>query len=411
MNHVQQLRWFEAFGIELEYMIVDRSTLDVKPVADELLRELGGQDCMEVECGPVAWSNELARHVIEVKTNGPRLDLERAAQDFDEAVHAVNEKLSKLNACLMPSGMHPWMDPEREFCLWPVDEEHIYATFDRIFDCRGHGWSNLQSMHVNLPFANDAQLGALHAAVRFLLPLLPALAASSPFVEGERAAHLNERLAVYRNNAAKVWQVSGFVIPESIVSRADYERIILDPVYRALAPHDPQGVLRHEWVNARGCIARFDRMALEIRVLDTQESPRADLGIAYVTTELLHRHALLQTFVDADAQFPPERLAKILWDVVFAGERALIEDADFLRLWGFEAQPRVLAGELWEYLLGTFAPQLRGPLWQEAWFNVVHGPLARRLVHAVGDQVTLERLREVYRELCGCLDENRRFLP
>ncbi len=410
MERVQQLQWFEAFGIELEYMIVDRATLEVKPIADELLRELAGQDCMEIACGAVAWSNELARHVLEVKTNGPCSDLQRAAQEFDSAVHAVNRKLEKMNACLMPSGMHPWMDPERDFRLWPADDEGIYAAFDRIFDCRGHGWSNLQSMHVNLPFADDAQLGALHAAVRFLLPLLPALAASSPFVEGQRAAHLDERLAVYRHNAAKVWQVSGFVIPECVASRDDYQRIILDPVYRALAPHDPQGVLRHEWVNARGCIARFDRMALEIRVLDTQESPRADLGIAYVTSELLRRYALARTFVDVDAHFSPERLAKILWSVVRAGERAVIEDAEFLSLWGVDARPGVLAGELWEQLLSTFAPELRGPLWHEASFNVRHGPLARRLVRAVGKRVTQERLAEVYRELCGCLDEDRRFV-
>lgn len=411
MEATPQLQWFEAFGIELEYMIVDRATLDVKPLADRLLRQLGGRDCMEVERGAVAWSNELARHVVEVKTNGPRPDLERAARDFDEAVREVNQHLKRMNARLMPSGMHPWMDPEHEFCLWPVDEEGIYATFDRIFDCRGHGWSNLQSMHINLPFADDAQLQALHAAVRFLLPLLPALAASTPFVEGRRAAHMDERLAVYRHNAAKVWQVSGSVIPECVASRADYEERVLEPIYRALAPYDPEGILRHEWVNARGCIARFDRMALEIRVLDTQESPRADLGIAFVTSELLRRHALARTFVHADAQFPPDRLAKVLWAVVHRGERALIEDAEYLKLWGIDAPAGVLAGEVWKRLLSAFSVSLRGPLWDEAWFNVVHGPLARRLLLAVGNQPTRERLREVYGELCECLNESRRFLP
>lgn len=31
-----KLHLFEAFGIELEYMIVDQDTLDVKPIADQL---------------------------------------------------------------------------------------------------------------------------------------------------------------------------------------------------------------------------------------------------------------------------------------------------------------------------------------------------------------------------------------
>ena len=57
-------------------------------------------------------------------------------------------------------------------------------AFDRIFSCQGHGWANLQSMHINLPFADDAEFGRLHAAIRFLLPLLPGLTASSPVMDG-----------------------------------------------------------------------------------------------------------------------------------------------------------------------------------------------------------------------------------
>ena len=40
---------------------------------------------------------------------------------------------------------------------------------------------------LNLPFSSDEEFGRLHAAIRLLLPLLPALAASSPLVEVYRA--------------------------------------------------------------------------------------------------------------------------------------------------------------------------------------------------------------------------------
>ena len=62
---------FSGFGIEIEYMIVDRTTLDVAPLADRLLTEAAGELTEETEQGEIAWSNELALHVIEVKTNGP----------------------------------------------------------------------------------------------------------------------------------------------------------------------------------------------------------------------------------------------------------------------------------------------------------------------------------------------------
>ena len=68
--------------------------------------------------------------------------------------------------------------------LWPHENREVYDAFDRIFSCKGHGWANLQSMHINLPFADDAEFGRLHAAIRFLMPLMPGLTASSPVMDG-----------------------------------------------------------------------------------------------------------------------------------------------------------------------------------------------------------------------------------
>ena len=47
-------RLFRAFGLELEYMIVDARTLDPEPIADRLLGPTGDR-----ERGPAVWSNEL----------------------------------------------------------------------------------------------------------------------------------------------------------------------------------------------------------------------------------------------------------------------------------------------------------------------------------------------------------------
>src|SRR5690606_20412115 len=87
------LRLFEGHGVELEYMIVDSETLAVKCVADELLKLVGGGYEMEVEHGPVAWSNELALHVIEIKSNGPRTSLAGLDTDFQDNVQRINQLL------------------------------------------------------------------------------------------------------------------------------------------------------------------------------------------------------------------------------------------------------------------------------------------------------------------------------
>ena len=109
-------------------------------------------------------------------------------------------------------------------------------------------------MHVNLPFADDSQFARLHAAIRLVLPLLPALAASSPIAEGSVMEVLDFRLDAYYAICALTPRVAGDVIPETVESRAEYEARILAPMYDEIAPLDPAGVLRHEWLNSRGAI-------------------------------------------------------------------------------------------------------------------------------------------------------------
>lgn len=407
--------WFSVYGIELEYMIVAEDTLDVRPIADAILNEMSGEsETMAVAVGPVAWSNELARHVLETKTDGPTSNLALAQTQFATAITEMNERLARHGARLLPTGMHPWMEPEREFKLWPIDEEGIYATFDRIFDCRGHGWSNLQSMHINLPFSNDEQLCALHSAIRFLLPILPALSASSPFVEGKRAPNLDQRLSVYRNNAHRVPLVSGKVIPEAIESRADYEATILEPIYAALQPVDTEGALRYEWVNARGAIARFDRMAIEIRVLDTQECPRMDLAIARLVTRILETMCQDEVFVRENKKWTPERLAVPLWQCVAQGNSAVIEDRDYLALWQTKEQ-RLSARDLWHHILSATLSQATNNedsrLLEDARWLIENGTLAQRLVKELGDSPHRGELHSVYSRLADCLGKGDRFVP
>ena len=70
------LHAFAAYGIEIEYAIVDCDTLDVRAIADRLLADVAGAEVNEFADGPIAWSNELSLHVIELKTNGPAPSLD-----------------------------------------------------------------------------------------------------------------------------------------------------------------------------------------------------------------------------------------------------------------------------------------------------------------------------------------------
>jgi carboxylate-amine ligase len=408
---VSALRLFEATGLEIEYMIVDAESLSVRPAADRALEVLGGLEDGEVTLGDIAWSNELALHVIELKGAGPIADRSGAFAAFQAAVEAMNRQLAQDGLRLLPTAMHPWMDPWTETKLWPHGNDEIYRAFDRIFDCRGHGWSNLQSMHINLPFADDGELGRLHAAVRLVLPLLPGLAASSPVEEGRVSGHLDGRLFHYAGNARRVPSVSGVVVPEAVFDRRAYEEELLGKIYRDLAPHDPQGILRHEWANARGAIVRFDRMALEIRVLDSQEHVAGDFAVAEAVVAAV-RAQTEGRFGPPEAQraWDEHRLAGLFRQAVERGEATVIEDAEFLAAWGFPGAKASLQ-EVWRHLVAATVDTASLPPEVARALQVIlqEGTLARRILAAVGSSPERGALRAVYGRLADCLDRGIPF--
>ena len=106
-------------------------------------------------------------------------------------------------------------------------------------------------------------------------------------------------------------------------------------MYRAIAPHDPDDILQFEWLNSRGAIARFDRHTIEIRVLDTQEHPGADLAIAQLVVAIVERlYRGADALLDAADAIDTDALAGILQQCVKHGEAARIDNADYLRVLG-----------------------------------------------------------------------------
>jgi glutamate---cysteine ligase / carboxylate-amine ligase len=403
---------FAAYGLEAEYMLVDGESLDVAPAADQLLEAAAGELTDEFVNGDVEWNNELALHVVEFKCHGPRPSLDGLGAAFAANVRLANDKLGREGLRLMPTAMHPWMDPN-DVKLWPHGTRVIYDTFDRIFSCKGHGWANLQSLQINLPFAGDEEFARLHAAVRFLLPLLPGLAASSPVIDGERNGILDNRLVVYRGNCARIPSVTGAIVPEPVGSIGEYHERVLEPLYADLAPHDPEGVLRNEWVNARGAIARFDRMAIEIRVLDVQEAPAMDVAYAALIVEVL-KLLCAEQWLDVAGmnRRRTEELGTLLDLAARRGERVGIDDKRYLRAFGFRGSGTELKG-LWEHLIETVSA--RGSLGADTGrlleHYLRHGTLATRIGKAVGLLPTRPKLMRVYEDLCEALADGTPFAP
>jgi gamma-glutamyl:cysteine ligase YbdK (ATP-grasp superfamily) len=400
-----RLHLFERVGVEIEYMIVDADTLNVQPIADELFRDVLGEYASDVAGDRVTWSNELVAHVVELKTTEPAKSVREACADFVPEIARINDRLRGRQAILLPGAMHPWMDPRTETKLWPHEGHEVYANFDRVFGCQGHGWSNLQSMHLNLPFAGDDEFARLHAAVRLVLPIIPGLAASSPFEEGKTTGWLDSRLKHYRTNSRKIRAVAGDVIPEPVRSEAEYHDRIFQPMFRAIAPFDPKEEMREEWLNARGAIARFTRGSIEIRVIDSQESPAADaiVGSAIVA---IARALVEEKWSSFHAQFEVDQpsLVAIFDDACRFADQAVARNREYLLALGVDREEATLQ-EIWSDLARRLPEEIGVPLMD----LIDRGPLARRILQGIDEDATPQDMEGMARRLADSLASNTFF--
>jgi carboxylate-amine ligase len=413
MSKPLRLHLFQGYGVELEYMIVDKDTLQVKPITDELIKHEMGSYVSDFENGIITWSNELVLHVVELKSTNPEANLNGLDHAFAENVRRINAILSSSNAMLMPTAAHPFMDPAKETKLWPHENNEVYDIYNKIFDCRGHGWANLQSTHLNLPFYDDEEFAKLHAAVRLILPILPALCASSPVLDGKFSGCPDIRLKYYKKNQSKLPSITGKVIPEAVFSKRNYHNVIYDKIKADIAPYDSENIMNPVWVNSRGAIPRFDRGSIEIRIMDIQECPSADLAIVSLVIETL-KCLLDEKFIDFDSQmkWKTESLVSIFENTIDHAQDALIDNAAYLEIFNYPEKSAKASG-LWRHIVKRMTHS--GNTILENWKKEIdvilgEGCLSKRIITSLKDDYSHENLKVVYKQLADCLSQNKMFL-
>jgi hypothetical protein len=198
--------------------------------------------------------------------------------------------------------------------------------------------------------------------------------------------------------------MAGEVIPEPIFDVDGYRRQVLAPIEVDLERLGAPEVLRgQDFTNARGAIARFDRMAIEIRLIDAQECALADLAVAGATSELVR--ALVEERWSASAALralPSAALVEQLALAIDSGPAAPVVERRFAELFG--APQAATLGELCR-------SAVEGCFELEPALEVVlrEGPLAARLLAALGPRFTRADLERVWRRLAGCLAQGELF--
>ena len=401
---------FEVYGIELEYMVVSNSDFKVTPIVDLLFTLKKGKLSSEISNGKIAWSNELVAHVLELKTNGPTKNLNNLPNQFHKNILEINTLLKPLNSFLLPSASHPLMNPLTDTQLWSHSYSEVYALYNRIFSCKGHGWSNVQSTHINLPFFDDTEFEKLHAAIRIILPIIPALSASSPIIEGKSTGFKDTRLEYYKTNQKEIPELTGLVIPENAYTESEYNSVIFNPIKNAIKPFDTEHILDHYFLNSRGAIARFDRNAIEIRLIDIQECPKADIAICVLIIEVL-KLLVNGNFISLETQktWTKETLYDILNPCIKEGENMTISNIDYLKM--FEIHSLVTTQELWKYLYNLVKPNIDKSHYEAIETILTEGTLSTRILKAISNDYSENNIKKVYLELAHCLHENELFKP
>jgi len=411
-----EIHLFEAFGVAVEYAVACADSLDVRPLADELIAEAAGDYAPAVARGPATWSRRIARHVIGIETSSPATEAAPVAEAFAESVGELNRLAEQRGARLVPGGMHPWMAPADEAVLWDRGDARLPAAVDRAFGARRHPWSNAHGATLSLPFAGDHEFARLLGAIRLVLPLVPALAASSPFRERRRRDSQSLRLRALQHRTPGL-PGAGSLVPQFAASRAELEAETLAPIYEALAPVDPDGMLRHPSIDSRAAVAIGG--VIQLRASDVQECPQADLAVAIAAMGAT-RALVEERRLDGARQqaWDTGRLESLLDETIDHGDQALLSDRDFLDAFGYPERGRCRARELWQHLFetdvaGQAGADAAGPVFE---LFIRRGNLANRLADAVArrsagriDGNDGDTLRDVYRDLADCLRDNRLF--
>ncbi|HEX6070205.1 MAG TPA: glutamate-cysteine ligase family protein, partial [Longimicrobiaceae bacterium] len=408
----RHFRPFEVAGLELEYAVVDRD-LNVVSMVAPALRALAGRPTSDVDLGHVAFSNEIADHVFELKTPEPTRSLRDAEQRLVDGLQRFSTVLrEQFGGRLLPTGMHPWLDP-RKARLWTRSNTRIYGTYARLFDVQTHGWLNVQSTHLNLPMGRSDEAVAMMNAAALVIPYLPALAASSPMYEGELQDAVDNRLSWILKHQARIPESQGWIVPEYAVSLADYRRSVLGPMYQALDAMPEAGALRHEFFNARGAVFKFSRRALEVRVLDTQECVKLDVAVAVFVRSVLR--GLTRAVRSSRQPLPPHALlVDDFRATIAAGSEARVWATHLVNGVDRDDEGKASVRDVLRSLLERARRDVRKD--EADYLDLVEkmiasGTLSERIRAALlpaaeDEEAFTEAARHVYIELADCLDAN-----
>lgn len=385
---------FSTLMVSPTLAVVRAGSLQASDVDAELLAELD-RSVVSGGARALSWGSGPAGHLVILSTTQPIDDMAQAHADMHAAVVGASTTLADRNLLLLPAGAHPFL-------------AHSAATPAAFPGADHAGWRNNQCLVVKLPFTDD-EFAKVLAAVRVLLPILPALSAASPIIEGRVGPSLDMRLVLQSQRFSGWSALAGPLIPEAVFTRDEYYRTVFTPIVKALADAGMHDTVDMMSMDSRWATASFDPDHLELKILDGQESIGANMALAELLVAVLRKLCngrWISTYVQR--AWDGADLAEILQNVLRNGAQAVIDNQQFLRTFGCDA-PSLSTGQLWEHIIAQVGKQLPARSRDHVVFLLREGNLARRILGATGPQPDERKLLSVYERMCTALIKDEAF--
>ena len=263
-------------GLEEEFALVDPADLGLVQRFQEL-REVCGGDPVLAE----SIAGELIASEIEIRS-GRGEDLAAAAQAQRERRRRLFAFAAECGVALAATGTHPWADYTAQQI---IDTEH----YQRVEQGLGYvAWrNNTFSIHVHVGVRGADRAVLVCDRLRGALPLLLALSASSPFLDGRDTRLHSVRSQIFTKSFPRCGIPEAFGSWNAFASYVDFlvrTRSIVEytQVWWSIRPHLSFGTVEVRICDAQVTAAEADGLAALIVACVAQAARDIDEGIPFV---------------------------------------------------------------------------------------------------------------------------------
>ena len=173
-----------SLGVELEFQIVDATTLNMVARADEMLAMFPQPEQAHI-------AGEFLQSIFEVQT-GICASVDQVEQDLRHMVEVAEGIASKCNCLLFASGLHPFALPSEQV----VSKNERYLRIMKELQHVGRQFIS-QGLHVHVGMSDRDTAIQVCDVLQAYLPLLLSLSTSSPYFTGEDTGFQSYRTKLF----------------------------------------------------------------------------------------------------------------------------------------------------------------------------------------------------------------------